>query len=203
VCPCSSITERFLRRDQVAGGIPVTGTQIEKPNSSFIIHSRMRRAAENHRFTSKTCHTLEFMSSGEFYRPQAIYQIPVQGHIRENAASAGAEGGAKTTAGTFGIHSFVSLRDQSNCIVKVPPQSINSIPTNSGYFRVIPSNSDHRKKPHYPFHGGISCGGRPVGRSSRQFKPIQADSSEFKQIQPQKKTPRAFGRILIQPPCMA
>jgi hypothetical protein len=82
--------------------------------------------------------------------------------IRQEAASAGAEGGEKTPAEKLVILSFASLRDQRGFIVKVSAQSINS-----GNVRLI----------------------------WRQFNQIQADSSEFKQIQPQ--TPPAPSTVQV------
>ena len=75
----------------------------------------------------------------------------VQRRIREAAAGASAEGREKIP--------------NSHSSFRPTPARPAAHPGNSDCFRVIPSNSDHRKKPPHPFHGGTSCAGGPVRRS--------------------------------------
>ena len=80
----------------------------------------------------------------------------VQRRIREAAAGASAEGREKIPS--------------SHSSFRPTPARPAAHPGNSDYFRVIPSNSDHRKKPPHPFHGGTSCAGGPVRRSVQPQK---------------------------------
>jgi hypothetical protein len=72
----------------------------------------------------------------------------VRGRLREEAARAGAEGGETIP--------------NSHSSFRPTPAELPAHPGNSDYFRVIPSNSDHRKKPPHPFLGRMSCRDGPV-----------------------------------------